>query len=258
MKKICLNCNNECSSYGKYCSVDCQYEFVSKKYFKQLNITPISVCSFCGKQLSHKTIFNKLRGIKKGYLSKDSKFYCSSYCKGQDVKMPNKYCVVCEKEFTTYNAKAQCCSVQCAAKLRGMKQQNVPKSEVQRLKMSINSIGVDRLKNNRGGNGRGGSVSENLLYNALIRENILCEKEKAISLGKKIEGYPTNYKVDIAITNTMIGIEIDGISHKTYKQKERDKKKEEKLCSLNWTILRFTNEEVQNIESCVQKIKSMI
>lgn len=68
--------------------------------------------------------------------------------------------------------------------------------------------------------------------------------ELAVSLGGRQPGYPTNYKLDVANPDLKIGIEADGFTHRTTKQKDKDRKKGEKLASLGWIVLRFWNHDI--------------
>jgi hypothetical protein len=70
---------------------------------------------------------------------------------------------------------------------------------------------------------------------------------------------PHAYKVDLADAETKLAVEVDGESHNNPRQKSLDAKKTEVLNSLGWTVLRFTNEEVDsNLNACVQTITSTI
>lgn len=75
----------------------------------------------------------------------------------------------------------------------------------------------------------------------------------------KGNGYPTCYKVDVGSKDLKIAIEIDGNSHKTLVRQSQDRKKEEFLASIGWTVLRFTNQEVdENLKGCVEVVMSTI
>lgn len=92
----------------------------------------------------------------------------------------------------------------------------------------------------RGGNGKGMTEMQSALLARLSDDWI---PEYAVSLGKKTQGYPTCYKLDLAIPSLRIGIEVDGVSH--FSRKDQDQKKDEKLISLGWTIIRFWNKEIK-------------
>lgn len=58
------------------------------------------------------------------------------------------------------------------------------------------------------------------------------------------ESVPNSYKVDLAVVDLKIAIEVDGNSHKTKKWKFLDKRKTEILNALGWSVLRFWNKDV--------------
>lgn len=74
---------------------------------------------------------------------------------------------------------------------------------------------------------------------------------------RREDGYPTCYKLDLANATCMVGVEIDGFSHSSLKQKALDRKKTQVLSDIGWTVLRFTNLEVtHSLASVVEKILS--
>ena len=95
----------------------------------------------------------------------------------------------------------------------------------------------------RGGNGRGLTEPQRLLLDALGSP---WQAEFALSLGRRTEGYPTHYKLDLANCETRVCIEVDGFSHVANVRKAQDAKKTEKLHSLGWTVLRFSNRDILN------------
>ncbi len=70
--------------------------------------------------------------------------------------------------------------------------------------------------------------------------------EYAVSLGGRIPGYPTNYKLDIAKPDIKLGIEVDGFSHVALERRAQDRKKDAMLNSLGWIVLRFTNKQIMS------------
>lgn len=96
-------------------------------------------------------------------------------------------------------------------------------------------------KGARGGNGRGMTKAQFLLKSHLSKEWM---SELPIPLGKQQEGYPSCYKVDLGNAGLKIAIEVDGPGHKNYKRQEKDRKKEAKLASLGWIVLRFWNKQI--------------
>ena len=95
----------------------------------------------------------------------------------------------------------------------------------------------------RGGNGSGATVAQQTLKDALGPEWVM---EFALSLGRRTPGWPTCYKIDLANLRLQVAIEVDGFSHVAMVRKEQDRKKTEKLISLGWKVLRFTNKAILN------------
>jgi hypothetical protein len=137
-----------------------------------------------------------------------------------------------------------------------MKENNPMKSEDIRNKVSLKLKEEHALgtKTPRGGNGHPPTYTESMI---LERFSGLTWNY-AVSLGKRQDGYPTNYKVDLAFIDRQIGIEIDGHSHNVLKRQAQDHKKEEKLKELGWTIIRFTNQQVlesfEEVVACIQSL----
>jgi hypothetical protein len=90
----------------------------------------------------------------------------------------------------------------------------------------------------KGGNGRGPSFAEQTLLDALGEGWVW---NHPVATGKRSEGYPTCYKIDIARPASKIAIEIDGHSHRG--NKEVDAKKQTLLEEMGWTVYRFSNRE---------------
>lgn len=109
----------------------------------------------------------------------------------------------------------------------------------------------------RGGNGHPLPVAQQLLACALG-----WETEYAVTLHGRvqdIEHLPTCYKIDIANSELLIGIEVDGKSHHLQSRQHQDRKKEAALSQLGWTILRFSNKDVtEDLQKCVQMVMSTI
>lgn len=60
--------------------------------------------------------------------------------------------------------------------------------------------------------------------------------------------------MDLAHPASMVAIEIDGGSHLSVKQKNRDRKKVEMLTTLGWLVLRFWNSQIESEIASVVKI----
>ena len=55
------------------------------------------------------------------------------------------------------------------------------------------------------------------------------------------------YTIDFALPQLMLGIEVDGyIFHSSEEQKRDDKERDAKLASHGWTIIRFTDDEIDS------------
>lgn len=91
----------------------------------------------------------------------------------------------------------------------------------------------------RGGNGQGLTAPQRILLGTLGAGWVA---EFALSLGQRTPGYPTHYKLDIAHPVRGIAIEVDGNSH--YTRRALDAKKDAKLATLGWTVLRFWNRDI--------------
>jgi very-short-patch-repair endonuclease len=110
---------------------------------------------------------------------------------------------------------------------------------------------LNTLEGHYGGNGRELTQPQILLASLLgwkTEINILTgiKKKKGIP-----QDFPSVYKIDIGNEKLKLAIEVDGQKHKLKKFLFRDLKKEIKLRSLGWKILRFTNEDVMNKTSQV-------
>ncbi len=76
--------------------------------------------------------------------------------------------------------------------------------------------------------------------------------------GRDGAGFPAHYKLDIANSEMMVAVEVDGASHTTLERQGQDRKKERFLRGLGWTVLRFSNREVlDNLARCVQMVRSI-
>lgn len=99
----------------------------------------------------------------------------------------------------------------------------------------------------RGGNGTGMTPAEKLL--APYLESRGFQWNLPIGLGSRQPGYPTNYKLDFGCRSTKTGLEVDGQSHRLRSRQDQDRKKEDKLRELGWSVFRVTNETVLTLFS---------
>lgn len=91
----------------------------------------------------------------------------------------------------------------------------------------------------RGGNGTGLTVPQARMLKAL---GIGWSAEVIVPLKPRPSGYPSHYKLDLGNQLLMVGVEVDGHSHRS--RRALDEKKDAKLASLGWTVLRFWNWEI--------------
>jgi hypothetical protein len=231
-------------------------------------------CKFCNKTLNNAQVYDYLRGRTKGYCSR----FCSSLSvhyknsisqpkykikNGRKRKIFNGNCIVCNSEFESTVKNQKTCNLKCAGSLSSirMTEKNPMLNKETRDKVSdtLKKIGHKPIK--QGGNGRGNTTEQQLLYDELIKINksFVCEyifKTKGLN-EEKI--YPTHYKIDIASKELMLAIEVDGVSHNSLKVRECDKKKTNLLLSQGWKVLRLSNSQIQKeLKNCVQVVMSMI
>ena len=110
-----------------------------------------------------------------------------------------------------------------------------------RAKISRRLKAMNHAPSERGGNGSGLTVPQRSLLAVL---GPTWETEFAVSLGRRTPGYPTCYKLDLAWPERLLGIEVDGNTHRS--RRDQDVKKDAALGSRGWTVLRFWNQDVLN------------
>ena len=94
----------------------------------------------------------------------------------------------------------------------------------------------------RGGNGRGLTVPQQALLEALGHG---WAPELAVPTKmSRGSGYPTSYKLDLGNTALKLGIEVDGPSHDSPRARAKDGKKSALLATLGWRVLRVRNEAI--------------
>lgn len=104
-------------------------------------------------------------------------------------------------------------------------------------------------------------VRKLLLLESPIEAMLIHEIIQRGSLVNKLIGIEPQYKIDvyysdIAFPNEKLAIELDGHDyHKTKEQRTHDAKKDRKLISKGWTVLRFTGSEIYNdVCGCLEEI----
>ncbi len=119
---------------------------------------------------------------------------------------------------------------------------------------SYNSIDYEKIRkfNPFGSNEQEdfcGSPIENIFWERVQRQKKMLES--------LVPQFPIkNYRVDFAIPEMKIAIELDGHDyHKTKQQRTNDAKRERELQELGWKVIRFTGTEIyQNIENCLRQL----
>jgi len=92
------------------------------------------------------------------------------------------------------------------------------------------------------------------LHDELLKHDERWELEYPISTGYSFmddEGYPSNYKLDIAFPDHKLGVEIHGGGHRKSKQIDIDRKKQNLLTSKGWLVVEIWNDE---IDMCLEDV----
>lgn len=173
-------------------------------------------------------------------------------------------CVVCKEDFirNTFSA-GLVCSVKCQGVLTSerMKKNNPMFIQENREKASKRLKEIKHKPIIQGGNGRGATEEQMMLYNELNKVDGSFSIEYIEKTGKLRKQFkaPYHYKIDIASAIHKIAIEVDGASHNTLKVKECDQRKDQLLTLKGWRVLRLSNSQIQSeLMSCVQRVLSMI
>ena len=97
---------------------------------------------------------------------------------------------------------------------------------------------------------------EREMFKALVQERQKGNLRHAIQPQCEVWYGNQPYSLDFALPDLLLGVECDGETwHAQDDQLERDKRRDSNLAQLGWTILRFTDEEIDaHIEKCVETI----
>ena len=76
--------------------------------------------------------------------------------------------------------------------------------------------------------------------------------QHVVPLGSRQPGYPTHYKLDFAVIDKMLDIELDGPSHAAVSRREADNRRDSRLAALGWRVLRIKNTEILSRSSTSQ------
>lgn len=142
-----------------------------------------------------------------------------------------------------------------SAVMERMTNSNPAKRQVVREKVSAALRGRPAPHLN-GGNGRGPTVPQMLMYEILSPLGFDMETGPLLGKGSK-SLWPGGLRFDLALKEEKLGIEIDGQSHNTYAVRERDRRKTSIAEERGWRVLRLRNTEViDNLDRCMETIQS--
>lgn len=237
----------------------------SKQSISQMKIT----CAFCDKPLTDSQKYEFLRGKSKGTCSRKCGNLKKDYGDFESyIKAYTKICTNCNNEFLADKLSDRCCSEECRNKRLSetssywMKKNNPMKSENTRKKVSETLKRIKHKPYIQGGNGRGATKEQLILYNEICKFDDSFSIEYIFKITretKKRFKTPNHYKLDLGSDIHRLCIEIDGSSHKSYKIKECDKRKDQALIFNGWRVLRLSNEQIRKeLKRSVQMVKSMI
>lgn len=189
-------------------------------------------CTGCGKPAA-------MSGAAGLQLARRGRAYCSEGCKLEVVRR------ISSETAARTNRKY--------ASERMRNRNPMAKSEVRRTQTAAMKAIAWRPKV-RGGNGRT-TEPQRMLAEALGWPTEVVVKTGARAAGR--EDLPNAYKIDIALEEMRIAVEVDGASHRTLLGKEQDARKTAFLEAHGWTVLRFWNSQVlKDLAGCVQTVMS--
>lgn len=201
------------------------------------------VCAVCGKEMFEANYNKGQWEYKKGHNKKGEKVYCSVACS-------KEYCrKVSSETMTKTNLKY--------AEVFSERMRTDNPMFRQDIRELVSIKGKGRPFVERGGNGKQTPVPQQMVFDAIqeykpVLEYVLRTGER------KDSGFPSHYKIDIALPYYKIAIEIDGNSHHLLSRKAQDTKKENFLSNLGWITLRFKNKEVlDDLNDCIGTIKAI-
>ena len=202
------------------------------------------ICSWCNKEIEPQTLSSDVRSRKKRQLKEYGRVYCSKECgKAAGRKFSGEFL----KEYNRLYASER------------MKKNNPSKQAHVRDKISQTLKAIGHKPKYRYGNGSGLTESQKLMMKLLQEFEPISEYAIPTNKPREANGYPTCYKVDIGIPQFKVAVELDGGSHCLLKRQAEDKKKDELLVSLGWSVLRFWNKQaIENSDECIKLIISTI
>lgn len=228
-------------------------------------------CKFCNKELTKTQVYDVLRGRNSGSCSRACGILGIHY---KNISEKPKYtvrrrkifkntCDVCGIDFENTVKNQKTCGVKCAGVLSSKRMfENNPMKDVStRIKVSETLKSMGYKPKIQGGNGRGATKFQQILFDQLIAVDDSFELEAIEKTGEYAKQFraPNHYKIDIASRKNMIAIEVDGFSHNSNKIKECDERKTILLNLKGWKVLRLSNSQIEKeLANCVQMVMSMI
>src|SRR4030042_2828859 len=188
---------------------------------KKINIPELSKClGGCGEEILINTPIRRQKYIKNG----------------------GSYCIDCTKRRSSERMKIS----------NPMSNPEIKEKMIKSLKESGHKPKV------LGGNGRGYTKAQQLLFKKLGR-GWWRELVITVGQGRKVSGYPTHYKIDLANIYYKLAIECDGAGHSGIISRMEDQKKDQFLKSIGWTVLRYRNKMIlNNLDLVMTEIMSKI
>ena len=190
-------------------------------------------CTVCGKEMTETECWRILRYLRTG------RAYCSKEC--------------AKKYMSKISSETMARTNRKYASTR-MKERNPMRLAEVREKVSKTLKTLNHKPPYQGGNGKPLPLPEKILLEKL--KNWGFVSQCCVKTGHYHDQYPPCYKIDVGNSLLKIGIEADGISHKSISRQIQDKKKDEFLRGLGWKILRFKNEEIMENTDRVMSIIS--
>lgn len=267
------------SAPDRFCSLKCKYAWINsggncQKTCSQCGVSYLGnsrriACDPC--QIQMLTRICKQCGISFQSSSPNSKeMFCSRSCGGRHTLSNPEF----KKRFytkerdrkiqasrkKTFSEHPEVYEAMCKKQQETMTRYMNSLTPEQRLEKRKNQSRVLREMGHkppvRGGNGTGPTSAEMKLME-LVPDAIWNYPVKTGM--KNGSGYPTCYKLDVAIPSLKFGVEADGHSHNAIERAQKDVKKVQFLSGIGWTVLRFTNKRIlKDAEGVRQELMSII
>ncbi len=133
----------------------------------------------------------------------------------------------------------------------------VSKTMIEKNKSIIRLFKSKKFLGIRGGNGKGITIPQKILFERLGNDWKTEYVVKTKEIGGRKNGYPYGYKIDIANEELKLAIEVDGSSHAG--RKKQDEKKTTALNLLGWKVFRVSNKDIiKNLNKIIDDINLLI